>query len=340
MNSGESRLSVPSFSSTPKSKVPSDPPDELNRRLEALMQNIQDDETNEALVQKMHPDETGGSDVQSGPSGLGGAAESAVDEEEESPGLGGDAAQPEGEIGNTHWPNWLVADIALAISKALSPKDVTDRAPFLRFLPLMDHNAILNLRTEYKKIVQTGGKGVNVAKHIRAKLGRGLFGDACYATALGQWESEVFWITASLDESKSNPDYLDLPFLTASLLDRDDSAILAIKTAFKSKRYNDDLSKFVVGNLRDETLRLAFNVALVGGPDAESGARTVEEDILYLADQLRQYRWDLAITSILVTRAMPDLRSIWQSLKDRYGLDLLREIEANHGMTVVCEILN
>jgi hypothetical protein len=108
----------------------------------------------------MHTDETGGSHVQSPSSGLGDGPGSALDEgeEEEGPGPRGDAAQGEGETGNAHWPNWLVADIALAISKALSPTTVADRAPFLRFLPLMDHDAILNLRTEYKKLVQSGGK--------------------------------------------------------------------------------------------------------------------------------------------------------------------------------------
>ncbi|KAL3440266.1 hypothetical protein BJX65DRAFT_314965 [Aspergillus insuetus] len=333
INSGESSLSVPSFSSTPKWKVPSDPPDELNRRLEALMQKIQPDETVEALVQEMHSDEAGGSHVQTAPSDLGDGTESAANEEEEeegggSPGLGGDAAQTETE--NVRWPNWLVADVALAIRKALKPQRVTDRAPFLRFLPLMDHDAILSLRAEYKRIVQIRGKGVIVAKHIRLKLGTGHFKDACYVTALGQWESEVFWITAFFRQPWPEPDYTDIKFLLTSLLDRDNNAILAIKATFKSKKYGEDLSQFVESKLRDETLRLVFRVVLGRTGGVNSDSRTVEEDIAYFSDHLRQGRWNLTMTSILFDRARPHLRSLWQGLKDWYALDLVQEAQRYH----------
>lgn len=55
----------------------------------------------------------------------------------------------------------------------------------------------------YKKLVKIGPerKGVNVAKNIRARLeyDDNRLMTAAYATALGMWESEGYWISLSLN---------------------------------------------------------------------------------------------------------------------------------------------
>jgi hypothetical protein len=295
--------------------------------------------------QIMHTDETGGSHVQSASSGLGDGPGSALDEgeeeegeEEEGPGPRGDAAQGEGETGNAHWPNRLVADIALAISKALSPTTVADRAPFLRFLPLMDHDAILNLRTEYKKLVQSGWKGVNVAKHIRRKLGKDPFGDACYLTALGRWQSEVFWITAFCDDSETG--YTHEEFFIGPLFDRDASEIKAITQTFKSKRYMNSLERFIRNRVKLAIYREAALLALEGIQDSASPDMVAKdiEDINAALDD----RFELArkVMPIILARNRSHLLSVWQGYKDRYGSDFVPDLWPYTGDDAVRNSLN
>ncbi|PYH93865.1 Annexin [Aspergillus ellipticus CBS 707.79] len=82
---------------------------------------------------------------------------------------------------------------ALALQEALSHREDVNKKTLITVLPHLTAYDILDLRMEYKNRVIIEGKGVNLAKHIRLKLGNGVFGVACYATALGRWASEAFW---------------------------------------------------------------------------------------------------------------------------------------------------
>ncbi|KAJ0425233.1 hypothetical protein BJY00DRAFT_204488 [Aspergillus carlsbadensis] len=268
-----------------------------------------------------------GSEEQSAPSGYADGTEPVVEEVEEEKSesvLDRAAGAAEDESDSDHWPNSLITVAALAISEALNPSQVTDRAPFLRFLPLMDHYAILHLRYEYQKLVQTGGNGVNVAKHIRHKLGKNPFGDACYATALGRWESEAFWVTAFCEKSETG--YTDNNFFLVPLFDRDASDILALKQAFKGERYLDSLDGLIRDKVQHPTHRRAALLAMRGSRN-RGGPEQVRQDIEDIKRALGdQKKGATKILSIILGRSRSHLQQIRQGYKDRYVDDLEQEM--------------
>jgi len=81
---------------------------------------------------------------------------------------------------------------AMALKGALSHARV-DPKPLRTILPYLTSHEILALRAEYKNHAKVHGKGINIAKHLKLKLGNTSWGKVCYATALGRWESEAYW---------------------------------------------------------------------------------------------------------------------------------------------------
>jgi hypothetical protein len=68
----------------------------------------------------------------------------------------------------------------------------------------------------------------------------GNLGKACYATALGRWESEAYWANSWYQGGASRRE-----LLIESLMGRSNSDIREIKNCFKDKKYNDDLEKCI-----------------------------------------------------------------------------------------------
>ena len=115
-----------------------------------------------------------------------------------------------------------------------------------RVLPRLSDDHILELRTEYKKHVKVGGKGINIAKHIKMKV-TGNLGKIAYAVALGRWESEAHWANFWYQSNTSRRE-----LLIESLMGRTNSEIVKIKDAFSDKRYDDSLEKCMQTELKKD----------------------------------------------------------------------------------------
>ncbi|KAI4178907.1 MAG: hypothetical protein LQ346_007318, partial [Caloplaca aetnensis] len=144
---------------------------------------------------------------------------------------------------------------ALALAAALTHSP-PDAAPIIQILPQLSEDHILELRTEYKKHIKVGGKGINVAKHIKLKV-PGNLGKAAYAVALGRWESEAHWANFWYQSNSSRRE-----LLIESLMGRTNSEIVKIKDAFSDKRYNDSLEKCMQTELKKDKFRNAVLLAL------------------------------------------------------------------------------
>ncbi|KAF2193528.1 hypothetical protein K469DRAFT_691093 [Zopfia rhizophila CBS 207.26] len=83
------------------------------------------------------------------------------------------------------------ADYVLTMENALSSRPV-DENILIDIVPWLLQSQMDALRVEYKWHVEVHNHGINIAKHIRAKV-FGLFGRLAHVTALGQWESEALW---------------------------------------------------------------------------------------------------------------------------------------------------
>jgi hypothetical protein len=105
----------------------------------------------------------------------------------------------------------MAADAA-RLAKALKGNKSPDIDPLIEILPALTHEQILDLRVEYKRLVKTGPekKGVNIAKHIKLRLKEEEppLLKACYAIALGQWESEAYWANFWYQGEKSRRELL------------------------------------------------------------------------------------------------------------------------------------
>ncbi|PLB33284.1 annexin ANXC4 [Aspergillus candidus] len=144
---------------------------------------------------------------------------------------------------------------AAAMQEALSGR--TDPKVLIRVLPQLTGDEMLDLRKEYKNYVKLHGKGVNIAKHLRTKLGHNAFSKVCYATALGPWESEAFWANCYYQSSTSRRE-----LLIESLFGRSNSEIIAIKECFRDTRYSNSLEKCMKAELKADKFRLAVLLAL------------------------------------------------------------------------------
>ena len=146
---------------------------------------------------------------------------------------------------------------ARAMKEALSHTRHIDYKTLTRILPHLDSEDMLDLRKEYKHHVKLHGKGINMAKHLRLKLGSTSFGKACYATALGRWESEAHWANCYYQSGSSRRE-----LLIESLMGRRNSEIRAIKECFRDSRYVDSLEKCMKAELKADKFRTAVLLAL------------------------------------------------------------------------------
>ena len=146
---------------------------------------------------------------------------------------------------------------ARAMKEALSLTRHIDYKTLTRILPHLDSEDMLDLRKEYKHHVKLHGKGINMAKHLRLKLGSTSFGKACYATALGRWESEAHWANCYYQSGSSRRE-----LLIESLMGRRNSEIRAIKECFRDSRYVDSLEKCMKAELKADKFRTAVLLAL------------------------------------------------------------------------------
>ncbi|KAK8231143.1 hypothetical protein BKA81DRAFT_383658 [Phyllosticta paracitricarpa] len=229
------------------------------------------------------------------------------------------------------------------ILNALTARKEVETDVLIDVLPPLTHDQLLELRTEYKRICKIQGKGVNLAKHIKLKLPSGsYFSKICYVTALGRWESEAFWANYWYQGGNSKRE-----LLIEALMGRTNFEIREIRSAFKDKRYADDLIRCMETELKKDKFRMAILTALEARRQEESDTwpaeyRDRDVDVLARAVRARD-GGESDILRIVTTRSDEHLRECLRLYERRYGGNFAREVLRKSGNLVgeICaHILN
>lgn len=226
---------------------------------------------------------------------------------------------------------------ARILNEALSHHRGPDPDPVCDILPHLTHDQMLELRNEYKKIAKVSGRGINIAKHIKMKLG-GNFGKAAYVTALGRWESEGYWANFWYQSHGSRRE-----LLIESLMGRSNADIRQIKDSFKDKRYSDDLVKCMERELKADKFRIAILTALEGRKQEETDIyprEYVDKDaaILYHCIMSRE-GGETAMLDIVTRRSDAHLREVLRTYERQYGSNFARAALAKSNNLVVSIVL-
>ena len=233
---------------------------------------------------------------------------------------------------------------ASILKKALretKSKAYPDTRPFIEILPALTHEQILDLRAEYKKQVKTPDmKGVNIAKHIKVRLKEDKsFLKACYATALGRWESEAYWANSYYQGSQTSRE-----LLIESLMGRTNEEIRQIKDAFRDKKYSDSLTRCMKQELKEDKFKKAVMMVLEEKRMDERPGRSldrslVEQDVRDLYRAIKSERGgETMMIGIIVQRSDSHIREILRVYEASYRSNFAREMLKKSGNLVVCTI--
>ncbi|KHN94255.1 annexin ANXC4 [Metarhizium album ARSEF 1941] len=238
-------------------------------------------------------------------------------------------------------------DIAATLAQALRGNGPPDTRPLVEILPSLTHDQVMELRSEYKRIVKTGSdrKGVNIAKHIRARLkdeDPSLM-KACYAVALGKWESEAYWANFWYQGDKTRRE-----LLVESLMGRTNDEIRRIKQSFTDKKYDNSLAQCMRVELKEDKFKRAVLTVLderrMDDLDAYGRAvpvdyRLVDQDVDDLRRAVRAEKGgESAMIAVVVTRSDTHLRLVLQEYERRYRANFAREALKKSG-NLVGEVL-
>jgi hypothetical protein len=227
------------------------------------------------------------------------------------------------------------ASDAASMQSALNHNRNIDNKTIIQVLPRLTSDEILILRQEYKNKVKMHGKGINLAKHLRLKLGNSNFGKVCYATALGRWESEAYWANCYYQAGTSRRE-----LLIESLIGRSNAAIREIKACFRDTRYNDSLERCMRAELRADKFRTAVLLALEERRQDEReplDSRLVRQDVGDLHRALvSKEGGETAMINIIVLRSDSHLREVLRAYEGHYGQNFARAMIAKSRNLVVC----
>ena len=197
------------------------------------------------------------------------------------------------------------------------------RAPktevLIEILPGLTHEQVMELRSQYKKLVKIGPdkRGVNIAKHIRLRLKDEdpVLMKACYATALGKWEAEAYWANFWYQGDKTRRE-----LLIESLMGRTNDEIRKIKDAFSDKKYKDSLVQCMKTELKEDKFKKAVLLVLEErrmedrdgyGRLLPIDRRLVEDDVEALYKAVRAEKGgETAMIQIVVLRSDEHLREV------------------------------
>lgn len=207
---------------------------------------------------------------------------------------------------------------AESMQSALNHTRNIDNKTIIQVLPRLTSDEILLLRSEYKNRVKVHGKGINLAKHLRLKLGASSFGKVAYATALGRWESEAYWANCYYQAGTSRRE-----LLIESLIGRSNGAIREIKACFRDSRYENSLEKCMRSELKADKFRVAVLLALEERRMDEREPldhRLVRQDISDLHRALiSRDGGETAMIHIIVLRSDAHLREVLRAYEGVYG---------------------
>ncbi|GAB0138583.1 hypothetical protein EsDP_00006812 [Epichloe bromicola] len=243
-------------------------------------------------------------------------------------------------------------DIASQLAKALKGDRAPDTQPLIEILPSLTHEQVMELRTQYKRIVKTGSdrKGVNIAKHIRARLkdeDPNLM-KACYSVALGKWESEAYWANFWYQGDKTRRE-----LLIESLMGRSNEEIRHIKDSFTDKKYDNSLTKCMKMELKEDKFKKAVLMVLDErrmddydpyGRRIPLDYQLVDQDVSDLGKAVKAEKGgESAMIGIVVKRSDAHLRAVLQEYEHHYRTNFAREALKKSGNLVgelLAHILN
>lgn len=236
-------------------------------------------------------------------------------------------------------------DDAARLAQALrGDRKMPDTEPLIELLPGMTHGQLMELRTEYKRLVKAGPerKGVNVAKHIRARLkdeDPSLM-KACYATALGRWESEAYWANFWYQGDKTRRE-----LLIEALMGRPNNEVRAIIDSFSDKKYRDSLVACMRAELREDKFKRAVLLALEArrmeeyddqGRPLPINDELIRDDVEALYRAVRAERGgETAMLQIVILRSDSHLREVLRFYERSFRTNIAREALKKSGNLVV-----
>lgn len=211
---------------------------------------------------------------------------------------------------------------AQTLAKALNHHEARP-GPLIDIFPGLTHDQMLALRNDYKKLVKTSGRGVNITKQVKMTTS-GNFGKAVYATSLGKWESESYWANFWYQSGSSNRE-----LLIEALMGRSNADIREIKDGFRDKRYDDDLSRCMERELKPDKFRMAVLLALEGRRQEETDTYPTEyrnKDVDIMANALRSREGgESAIVQLVVLRSDSHLRECLKTFERMHQQNFARE---------------
>ncbi|EZF31392.1 annexin [Trichophyton mentagrophytes] len=212
-------------------------------------------------------------------------------------------------------------DDAKLVHSALNHSKINAKT-LIKILPYLTSDEILDLRGAYKNLRVMTRKGVNMAKHIKMVI-PGNFGKVCYATALGQWESEALWANFWYQSSRTRHE-----LLIESLIGRPNAEIKEIKACFRDKRYQDNLELCMQTELKADKFRVAVLLALQEKrqPDnAPLNVDLVRRDVYDLHRALTSRDGgETAMIQIIIVRGNSHLREVLQAYEMTYRENFTR----------------
>lgn len=235
-------------------------------------------------------------------------------------------------------------DDAQRLADALKGSKPPRTEPLIEILPGMTHEQVMDLRAEYKRLVKTGPerKGVNVAKHVRVRLkdeDPSLM-KACYATALGRWESEAYWSSFWYQGDKTRRE-----LLIESLMGRTNDEIHEIKNSFTDKKYGDSLTRCMQQELKEDKFKKAVLMVLDEQrmDDFDRHGRPLELDYDLVRSDVRTLHkavkaekgGESAMIAIVVMRSDSHLREILRVYSEEYRANFARDALKKSGNLVV-----
>ena len=238
-------------------------------------------------------------------------------------------------------------DDAARLAKALKgEKRAPETEPLIEILPGLTHEQVMELRVEYKRLVKTGSdrRGVNIAKHIRARLkdeDPNLM-KACYATALGRWESEAYWANFWYHGDKTRRE-----LLIEALMGRTNDEIRRIKDGFSDKKYGDSLTRCMRTELKEDKFKKAVLLVLeerrMEETDTYGRPLRIDHDLVY--DDVKELGYavrsekggETLMINIVTQRSDSHLREVLKVYKEVYkGANFAKDALRKSGNLVVC----
>jgi hypothetical protein len=235
-------------------------------------------------------------------------------------------------------------DITTQLAQALKGSHRPETEPLIEILPSLTHDQVMKLRADYKALVKTGSerKGVNIAKHIRARLKDEdpLLMKACYSVALGMWESEAYWANFWYQGDKTRRE-----LLIESLMGRTNSEIRNIKDSFTDKKYDNSLIKCMKEELKEDKFKKAVLLVLEErrmeeydhyGRLLPIDYALVDQDAAELRRSVKSEKGgETAMINIIVQRSDSHLRAILQEYERQYRANFARDALKKSGNLVV-----